>query len=161
MSLVTLTDAQIDELLATPKRVQNPGSRVREEGKHLRRDFQVVSTDERHEFILFTRQSKVILDGFSAGLRWRAKSGEEVILLRCNGADHPHVNALEREQFEPKFHIHRATERYIAAGKRTEGFAVATVTFKTVEGALHEVMRLANISGLQTFPDEADLFDSP
>ena len=159
MSVLTLTDAQIDELLRTPKRVQNPASREREDGKHLRRDYRVASDDGRHEFILFTRQSTVIKDGFSAGLRWRSKTGEEVILLRCNGSDHPHVNALERDRFESEFHVHKATERYILAGKRSEGHAEPTDAFQTLGGALHEVMRIANISGLTSKADEDDLFD--
>ena len=159
MSVLTLTDAQIDELLRTPKRVQNPASREREEGKQLRRDYRVASDDGRHEFILFTRQSTVIKDGFSAGLRWRSKTGEEVMLLRGNGADHPHVNALERDRFESEFHMHKATERYVLAGKRSEGHAEATDAFRTLAGALHEVMRIANISGLTTKTDDDDLFD--
>ncbi|MBL8528056.1 MAG: hypothetical protein JNL68_10265 [Burkholderiales bacterium] len=159
MSVLTLTDDEIGELLRTPKLVQNPGSREREEGKHLRRDYRVVSEDGRHEFILFTRQSTVIRDGFSAGIRWRSKTGEEVILLRCNGSDHSHVNVLEREQFEAEFHVHKATEKYIVAGKRSEGRAEPTDAFRTLNGALHEVMRLANISGLNTRTDEEDLFD--
>ena len=159
MSVLTLTDAQIDELLRMPKRVQNPASREREDGKHLRRDYRVASDDGRHEFVLFTRQSTVIKQGFSAGLRWRSKTGEEVILLRCNGADHPHVNALERDRFESEFHVHRATERYILAGKRSEGHAETTNEFRTLGGALHEVMRIANISGLTSKGDEDDLFE--
>jgi Family of unknown function (DUF6978) len=159
MSVLTLTDAQIHELLRTPKRVQNPASRERVDGKHLRRDYRVASDDGRHEFILFTRQSTVIKNGFSAGVRWRSKTGEEVILLRCNGADHPHVNALERDRFEGEFHVHMATERYILAGKRSEGHAVPTGAFRTLGGALHEVMRLANISGLTSKADEDNLFD--
>ncbi len=158
MSLLTLTDAQIEDLLRMPKRVQNPASRERQDGKHFRRDFRVVSEDGQHEFVLFTRQSTVISNGFSAGLRWRSKTGEEVILLRCNGADHVHVNALERERFEAEFHVHKASERYILAGKRTEGRAERTEAFRTVAGALHEVVRLANISGLSTKADESDLF---
>ena len=158
MSVLTLTDAQIDELLRTPKRVQNPASREREEGKHLRRDYRVASDDGRHEFILFTRQSTIIKDGFSAGLRWRSKTGEEVMLLRGNGADHPHVNALERDRFESEFHMHKATERYVLAGKRSEGHAEATDAFRTLAGALHEVMRIANISGLTSKTDDDDLF---
>jgi hypothetical protein len=158
MSLLTLTDAQIEELLQCPKRVQNPGCRERQEGKHLRRDYRVTSTDERHEFILFTRQSTVIREGFSAGLRWRLKTGEEVILVRCNGADHPHTNVLERERFDAQFHVHRATESYIVAGKRVEGLASPTAAYSSLNGALHEVMRIANISGLNTEADESDLF---
>lgn len=159
MPFLTLTDAQIDELLRTPKRVQNPSSRERADGKHLRRDYRVMSEDGHHEFILFTRQSTIIKDGFSVGLRWRSKTGEEVILLRCNGSDHMHVNAIERDRFEAEFHIHRATERYILAGKRSEGRADPTEAFQTLGGALHEVLRMANISGLSSQADEQDLFD--
>lgn len=159
MSVLTLTDAQIDDLLRMPKRVQNPASRERQDGKHLRRDFRVLSDDGRHEFVLFTRQSTVISNGFSAGLRWRSKTGEEVILLRCNGCDHPHVNALEGDRFQEEFHVHRASERYILAGKRSEGRAEVTEAFRTVGGALHELMRLANISGLGSKADEDDFFD--
>ncbi len=72
MSVLTLTDAQIDELLRAPKRVQNPASREREDGKHLRRDYRVVTENGGHEFILFARQSTIIKNGFSAGLRWRS-----------------------------------------------------------------------------------------
>jgi hypothetical protein len=159
MSVLTLTDAQIEDLLRMPKRVQNPASRERQDGKHLRRDFRVLSEDGRHEFVLFTRQSTVVKNGFTAGLRWRSKTGEEVILLRCNGSDHAHVNALEGDRFEEAFHIHRASERYILAGKRSEGRAEATETYRTVGGALHELMRLASISGLNSRADEEDLFD--
>jgi hypothetical protein len=159
MSLLTLTDAQIQEFLTCKKRVENPGSKQRTEGKHVRRDFRVVSEDGRHEFVLFTRQSTVIHDNFSAGLRWRSKTGEEVILVRCNGSDHPHGNSLERDEFGAHAHIHMATERYILAGKKAESFASPTAQYLTLAGALHELVRLANISGLQTQPDEPDFFN--
>lgn len=159
MSLVTLTEAEIAELVACAKRVENPGARQRAEGKHLRRDFRVVSEDGRHEFVLFTRQSTVIADSFSAGLRWKSRAGEEVILMRCNGFDHSHINSLEREGFDAQAHVHRATERYILAGKKAESFAQATHAYRTLSGALHHLTRLAIVHGIDTKPDEADLFD--
>jgi len=158
MSLVTLTDVQIQDFVSCRKRVENPGSKARTEGKHVRRDFRLVSEDGRHDFVLFTRQSTVISDSFSAGLRWKSKTGEEVILMRCNGSDHPHGNAIERQEFAAQTHIHRATERYIVAGKKVESFAQPTETYTTLSGALHELARLANIVGLETKPDEPDLF---
>lgn len=158
MAVVALTDAQIREFLTCSKRVENPGSKARTEGKHVRRDFRVVSVDGKHEFVLFTRQSTVIADSFSAGLRWRSKTGEEVILLRCNGSDHSHGNALEREQFDAQQHVHRATERYIAAGRKAESYAEPSESYSTLDGALHELMQLAKITGLSTRPDEPDLF---
>lgn len=157
MSLETLTDEQISGLLGCAKRVESKG-RQRTEGKHIRRDFRVVSDDGRHEFVLFTRQSTVISDSFSAGLRWRSKTGEEVILMRCNGSDHAHANSIERDEMSARTHVHRATERYILAGKKAETFAQATSAYTTLGGALHELAHLANIEGLDTKPDEGDLF---
>ena len=159
MSVLTLTEAQIQDLLSCPKRVENPGSKARTDGKHIRRDFRVVSADGEQKFVLFTRQSTVIPESFTAGLRWRSNSGEEVILLRCNGADHAHGNAIEHEQFEAQQHIHTATERYIAAGRKAEGHAVPTTMYSTLAGALHEVAKLANVVGLQTEADEPDFFN--
>lgn len=158
MASETLTEEQIALIVAMPKRVENPNTKTRIEGKHSRRDFRVFSTDGSHEFALFTRQSLLLTDGFSAGLRWLAKSGESVILMRCNGSDHPHTNSIERDKFESVYHIHLATERYLAVGKKSEGYAQPTREYRTLDGALHHVVRLCNITGLKTGQDEQDLF---
>ncbi len=155
MGIETLTDEIIAQLLTCPKRVENPQAREKPEGKHLRRDFRVISDDGEHRFALFTRQSTRIAEGFSAGLLWHAKTGEEVILLRCNGNDHPHPNALERERIEFQHHVHLATERYIQANRKPEGYAKETQAYRTLAGALHHLVQRAHIQGLQTLPDEA------
>lgn len=159
MTSDTLTDAQIAELVAMPKRVENPNAKARSEGRHSRRDFRVVSTDGSHEFALFTRQSSLLPEGFSAGLRWLAKSGESIMLMRCNGSDHPHTNSIEHDKFEADYHIHQATERYLAVGKKCEGYARPTKEYRTLNGALHHIVRQNNIAGLKTEPDEPDLFE--
>lgn len=158
MASETLTEEQIAELVTMPKRVENPNTKTKTEAKHSRRDFRVFSTDGSHEFALFTRQSLLLPDGFSAGLRWLAKSGESVILMRCNGSDHPHYNNIERDRFESVCHIHHATERYLAVGKKSEGYAQQTREYRTLDGALHHIVRLCNITGLKTEQDEPDLF---
>lgn len=155
MGIETLTDEKIAQLLACPKRVENPQAREKQEGKHLRRDYRVVSDDGEHRFALFTRQSTKIAAGFSAGLLWHAKTGEEVTLLRCNGSDHPHPNALERERIECQYHVHLATERYIQANRKSEGYAEETQAYRSLPGALHHLVQRAHIHGLQTQPDEA------
>ena len=78
--------------------------------------------------------------------------------MRCNGSDHPHGNALERQKFGAQTHIHKASERYIVAGRKPETFALPTAEYQSLEGALHHLTELANISGLKTTPDEPDLF---
>ena len=160
MSASTLSDTDIAQLLDCSKRVETPGSKTRVDGKHERRDFRVVSEDGHHEFVLFTRQSLLIPNSFSAGMRWRSKTGEEVILIRCNGSDHPHGNALEHESFGAQQHIHLATERYIAAGRKAETYAMPTTSYSTLAGALHEVAKLATITGLMTHPDHPGLFNT-
>ena len=153
MGLETLTDEKIARLLTLPKRVENPQSREKVEGKHKRRDFRVVSEDGAHRVTLFTRQSTKIAGGFSAGLLWHAKSGEDVILLRCNGSDHPHPNVLERQRIEYRCHVHLLTERYILANRKGEGFAEVTEAYHTLAGALNELVHRANIQGLATDAD--------
>ena len=155
MGIETLTDERIAQLLAAPKHVENPQARERPEGKHLRRDYRVVSDDGEHRLALFTRQSTKIPDGFSVGLLWHAKTGEDVMLLRCNGSDHPHPNALERERIEFQCHVHLATERYIHANRKSEGYAEETQAYRTLAGALHHLVERANIQGLKTEPDGA------
>jgi len=97
-------------------------------------------------------------ESFSAGLRWLPKSGEDVTLIRFNGPSHPHANAIEGERFEFVCHIHQATERYLAAGKKDEGFALPTQDYKTLNGALYNLVKRCNITGLMTQPEEPDLF---
>ena len=157
MGIETLTDDKIAQLLTAPKRVENPQARERLEGKHLRRDYRVASEDGEHRFALFTRQSTKISDGFSAGLLWHAKTGEDVMLLRCNGSDHPHPNALERERIAFQCHVHLATERYIQANRKSEGYAQETQAYHTLAGALHHLVQRAHIQGLKTEPDGAQL----
>jgi hypothetical protein len=159
MATEILTDAQISLLIAMPKRVENPGAKTRTVNKHTQRDYRVQSEDGKHTFALFVRQSTVLPDGFSAGLRWLAKSGEDVMLVRFNGPNHPHSNKLEGERFEFKCHVHQATERYLAAGKKDEGYAEPSGEYKTLNGALHCLVKRCNIAGLNTEPDEPDLFD--
>lgn len=159
MSIETLTDEHIAQLLTMPKSVENARAKEKIEGKHLRRDYSICSEDGVHRFTLFTRQSTKIPDGFSAGLLWHAQSGESIILIRCNGSDHPHPNVLERERIEYQCHIHVLTERYITAGRKGEGFAEAVQTYHTLAGALHELACRAHIAGLnlqadtQKYPD--------
>lgn len=159
MASEILTDAQINSLMEMPKRIENPGAKTRTEGKHTRRDFRVKSNDGKHEFSLFVRQSALLPDSFSTGLRWLSQSGEALMLIRFNGPSHPHSNSLEGERFEFERHIHQATERYLAAGKKDEGYAEVTKEYKTINGALHCLIKRCNIAGLPTQADEPDLFD--
>jgi 7-keto-8-aminopelargonate synthetase-like enzyme len=159
MLAVMLTDKRITELLAMPKAVVNKGARETKDGPVFRIDYQVVARVDDEEFSVFVRRHTVMIDNFTAGLRWLPKSAEPVILMRCNGSSHRHSNQIEGTRFEVGHcHVHVATERYITAGKNAEHYAETTSTYSTAQGALHELCRRCNISGLDTTPDELDLF---
>ena len=157
MSLETLNDTKIHELITCFKRVINPTTKEKLIDKDLRKDYRVSSSDYLHEFILFTRQNTLIPESFTAGLRWKSKTGEEIILMRCNGSDHIYGNKIEKTMFGPVCHVHSATERYILAGKKVESFAEETTKYETLEGALNHLVKLANITGIVTNPDQPKL----
>ncbi len=147
--MTDLTDTQIESLLAKEKVVLNPRARKKQEGKHFRQDFNVESADGNDSFKLYIRQSTVITKGFSAILVWISSTKEETILMRCNGADHPHTNKIEGNKIDCEFHIHTATERYITKGMRAESFAIATTEYTDIEGAKNHLCTLCNIKGFE------------
>ena len=75
------------------------------------------------------------------------------MLIRCNGSDHLHPNVLEQELIEFRCHVHVASERYIQANRKAEGFAQASEVYRTLGGALHHLVQQAHIQGLKTEPD--------
>jgi hypothetical protein len=149
MGLEAITQTKIDELIKMPKKVINPNARSREKPSHLERNYKVVGVDDNNiSFSLFIRQNNQLEDDFSCGLIWHTPSGEGLVLTRYNGASHPHKNHLEGERLEATYHIHKATEKYLQAGKKAEGYAETTNRYTTANGALHCLLKDCNISGL-------------
>lgn len=159
MSAESLTDEKIGELLLMPKRVTNPNSKWREKPGHNERNFTVESVDSTHHFVLYVRQNRNLEDDFSCGLSWLAPSGETITLARYNGSSHSHPNHIEKQKLGFVCHIHKATERYIRAGKKIEGYAEdASRRYNSVKGALACLVSDCAIKGIITEPDHPDLF---
>jgi hypothetical protein len=150
-----LTDAEIAGLLAMQKVVVSE-SGEREKGKHVERDFALQAPDGT-QFVLFTRQNRTLADDFRAGLRWLGPGGESVVLVRYNGASHLHINHLERDRFIGEYHIHRATERYMAAGFDDEGFAQPTRRYSTMREAFDHLVADFNVEGARLPPEQLPL----
>lgn len=149
MSKPVLSDHEIDRLLSMPKAVTNPRARWKEQKGSNQQTFDVQSDDGEHKFKLFVRQNMRLPDNFSCGLRYLHPSGETVTLTRYNGSDHPHENPLEGGRFDGICHIHRATQRYMEAGRKSEHFAEPTDRYSNVEGALRALIQDCNISGIE------------
>jgi len=164
MSLDTMTDDRILDLVNVPKRVTNPQARRRIENGYARQNFTVQSEDgtlSTFEIYLRQNQRPEMQDNFSCGLRWIAPNGESLTLRRYNGPSHRHGNRLENATLDFKCHIHFASEKYIQSGLKAEGFAEETNRYRTLEGALHCLVTDCKITGIQTRPDaleQEDLF---
>ena len=63
-------------------------------------------------------------------------------------------NFLENAKLGYNCHIHLATEKYIRANWKAEGFAEISKRYNTVEGAFHCLVIDCKITGIQTKPDD-------
>lgn len=159
MSIESLSQAKIDELLSMQKSVKNPHARVVTKGQHEQINYQLSGVDEA-EFNLYWRQNINIQEDFSCGLSWNTPGREVLTLVRYNGPSHRHTNKIEGEELDFVCHIHRVTTHYMDAGKKPEGYAEATTKYETLQGALHCLVTDCNISGIPTTADQPKLFNS-
>lgn len=145
MDSFSLTDDLIERLLGTPKQIISRRARQIPKARHIERNMDVISLDGKHSFALFERQNVLITEYFSCGLIWNGGNGIRIILTRYNGGSHRHTNPLEGETFSYRCHIHRATERYLLANRKTEHYATHTERYSTLESARLCLMQDCNI----------------
>lgn len=159
MAFESLTDDKIGDLLNCNKKVVNPNVRRKEKEGHEQFNFRVIALDDSgHEFELYKRQNlrEGMEDDFSCGISWLAPNGETLTLKRYNGSSHNHPNKIENTKLGNNSHIHIATEKYIQANRKPEGFAEITDRYNTLDGALHCLVTDCKISGIQTKSDSTN-----
>ena len=88
---------------------------------------------------------------FSCGIAYLPRGAPQLTLARYNGPSHEHGDISYRQ------HIHRASERAIAAGKRAESGATKTGRFDSLEGALACLVEDYKVSGLKVRHDQQRL----
>lgn len=143
-----LTDAEIQRLLELPKTITNPKARTisKRGSEQVNYDAEAASGER---FRVYLRQNLRIPESFSCGLLYTPSAGEPVTLTRYNGSDHEHANPLDGGSPMPAAcHIHKATERYMQAGRKPEHFAEATDRYSDLQGALRALILDCNIKGL-------------
>lgn len=143
-----MTDEEINNLLTVQKTVLNPRARGKTEKGVRKINYDLLSDAGR--FSLYIRQNVRIEFNFSCGLLYFGRAGvEKLTLARYNGSDHPHANAIEASgRLLHGCHIHKATARYIAAGRKPEGYAVVTDRYTDLRGAIIAIMDDCSITGL-------------
>ena len=148
------TEAELEALQQMTKRVTNPKARWLSKPKrrpsHRQRNFSARGgDDEMAEFQIYQRQNLNDEMDFSCGITYRPRGAERLTIARYNGPSHVHGDIV----FRP--HIHRASERAIAMGKKPESEAVETDRFQCVEDALAclvEDFRVAGLPFMETHP---------
>lgn len=146
--MAIVNDSDIDRLLALRKTVLNPKARNTEQRGSKRKTFDLEGP-QSERFQMYVRQNLRIPEGYSCGLLFLHPSGEKVTLIRYNGSDHEHSNPLEQGTPIPfECHIHRATERYIEAGRKAEHYAETTDRYVDLAGAIRALVHDCNIHGL-------------
>ena len=151
------TDGELDSLRSAPKRVTNPGARWVTKPGHQQRNFQVAGLeDEAVRFAVYLRQSEQDEGDFSCGIAYLPRGGSRLTLARYNGSSHAHGDIAYRP------HIHRATARAIAAGKKPESEAAETDLYTSIDGAFRCLILDFQIKGIAVPPpDQATLpYDS-
>lgn len=157
MGAESLTDAEIRRLLAMPKAVKSGSKEFAQKNQGLLADFELEG-DDGTKFALYARQNLRNKDDFSCGLRVKLQGGEEVTLCRYNGPSHVHPNPLEGDTLKFVCHIHRATERYIALGRKPEHFAEETNAYKSLKTAAERLVSDCNIAGFAFPSQQQELF---
>ena len=150
------TDEELDALRIMPKRIDNPRSRWSEKPagapSHQQRSFKARGGgDEQSVFEIYQRQNIQDDTDFSCGIVHVALDGSRLTLARYNGSGHEHGDILYRP------HIHRATEKAIASGRRPEREAEETDRYQTLEGALACLLEDFSIAGLRAEHDHPRL----
>ncbi|MCY4619795.1 MAG: hypothetical protein OXD50_14785 [Chloroflexi bacterium] len=149
MAVKFYSDDELAELQAVPKMVTNPGARWVSKPGHRQRNFQVIAGDmDEIALAIYQRQGELDDDDFSCGIAFLPPGGTRLTLARYNGPSHIHGEI----EFRP--HIHHATARAIAAGKKPESEADETDRFNTLDGAFRCLLEDFHVSGV--VPPEPD-----
>ena len=149
MTIKLYSDDELLGLQTMTKRVTNPRARWNEKPGHRQRNFQLVAgPEEETRFSIYQRQNQRDDSDFSCGIAYLPPGGSRLTLARYNGPSHPHGNIF----FRP--HIHRATARAIAAGKKPESEAEETDRFTTLDGAFGCLFEDFRVEGIT--PPEPD-----
>jgi hypothetical protein len=163
LTMLELTDPDIKALIAEPKTWPGRGRiELKRELRHKRAD-KDLEARSGHLFRVFVRQLDEDPLDFTVGLVFRDKAtGEGIRLLRCNGP-HRHPNRLEGDTIDRACHVHMATEKYIMANRKEDGWAYESADYRDLDSAVSHFAKVANITPVpyitKPLPETLEMFD--
>ena len=157
MTIRLYNEEELNALRSMPKRVTNPNARWLDKPTgapvHRQRSFKAHGEADQEDprFEIYQRQNLRDVEDFSCGIAYVPLGGSRLTLARYNGPGHIHGDIFFRT------HIHRATAKAIAEGKKPEREADETDRYESLEGALACLIQDFNIAGLRASHDEPRL----
>ena len=139
------TDGELAMLRDMPKTVTNPGVRWSDKPGNHQRIF-LAEGEGGVRFSIYQRQNVDDEKDFSCGIELHAD--DSLMLARYDGPSHRHGGIA----FRP--HIHRATERALAMGRKPDAEAEETDRFTSCEDALACLIADFRLSGISAAPDQ-------
>ncbi len=124
----------LERLRDCPKRVTGWICQDREKPSHTESTCEAVS-DAGDDFLIYLRQSNILTDDFSCGIKWKTSDGEWIVLARYNGSSHVHTNRIDGEVFVQQCHVHHITVEAVQRGWSHENYAIATDLYSTLSEA--------------------------
>ena len=162
-----LTNEQINELIAVPKRIvsRSPVAGYREENRHSRCDLNLESeSDGTLKFVVFIRQNLTFIENYSIGLRHDIGDPNlgYIVLARYNGPHGEYGRSPDGHYALP--HIHRITARELQSGSIQPQERIREVTdrYGTFVEALQVFVNDTGITNLADyFPElrQGQLYD--
>lgn len=149
MPPIILSDQQIADLIATPKRVINPGLKLKPQRASLQVTYELEELDGGRRFLLYLRSNPRDPESFSCGLSYVLDGPDKMVTLcRYNGSSHVHYNPIESAPIAHQCHIHKATQRYMEAGDKCDKYAESTDRYSDFDSAFYCILQDCNITGL-------------
>jgi len=115
--------------------------------RHIESTCEAIS-DSGDEFQIYMRQSQLVSDNFSCGIKWKSLDGEWVTLARYNGSSHTHQNKSNGQKIINACHIHQITVEAVQQGWDHENYATSTQRYSDLDGAKIALSADFSISGL-------------
>jgi hypothetical protein len=116
-------------------------------------------SDGGDEFQIYMRQSQLLVDNFSCGIKWKSPDGAWITLARYNGSSHTHENKTDGRKIVNVCHVHQITVEAVLQGWDHENYATATDLYSDLDGAKLALSADSSINGLTPDSEQLEIWN--
>lgn len=153
-----VSDDLLTRLRYSPKTVTKWIAVNRPKLKHIESTCEAIS-DGEDEFQIYMRQSQLLVDNFSCGIKWKSPDGAWITLARYNGSSHTHENKTDGRKIVNACHVHQITVEAVLQGWDHENYATATDLYSDLDGAKLALSADFSINGLTPDSEQLEIWN--